>query len=305
MAAPFQFGVITDEISQRIEDAIRIAKEYGLDALELRSLDGMQLYQLSDQRIEEISATIKAAGLKVCGLSSPVFKCNLQDVEEVAAHRHMLVRYARLAQHFDTRLIRGFSFWAEGTFDEAYGDIVRELKAVVPVLQEYGVIFALEPDPAVFASNAAKVAALVREVGSPHIQGLYDPGNDLWDPDGEVPYPDGYDALRGNICHIHLKDAVRSAGHTEAVAIGKGQVDYNGLLHRLVEEQYEGFLVVETHYRLNASLTEEQLKRPAGYSFSEGGEEATIDCLNSLFELLEQNGFRHREAIQARHREGQ
>lgn len=291
MNAAFQLGVITDEISQDIADAIRIARRYGLAALELRSVDGEQLYRLSDSRIEEIGAAIRAAGLKVSGLSAPVFKCNLRNAEEVAEHRGILTRYAELAQRLGTRHVRGFSFWAEGPLEEAFDDIVRELKGVVPILEQHGVIYALEADPAVYASNAAKAAALIRAVDSPYVQGLYDPGNDLWDPDQEVPYPDGYDALRGRICHIHLKDAVKQGDHTKAVAIGKGQVDYAGLLRRLVEEGYDGYLVVETHYRLQSSLTEEQLKRPAGYAFSEGGEEATIDCLNSLFELLERSSI--------------
>lgn len=292
MNAAFQLGVITDEISQDIADAIRIAHRYGLAALELRSVDGEQLYRLSDSRIKEIGAAIRAAGLKVSGLSAPVFKCNLRNVEEVAEHRGILTRYAELAQRLGTRYVRGFSFWAEGPLEEAFDDIVRELKGVVSILEQHGVIYALEADPAVYASNAAKAAALIRAVDSPYVQGLYDPGNDLWDPDQEVPYPDGYDALRGRICHIHLKDAVKQGDHiTEAVAIGKGQVDYAGLLRRLVQEGYDGYLVVETHYRLQSSLTEEQLKRPAGYAFSEGGEEATIDCLNSLFELLERSSI--------------
>lgn len=292
MNAAFQLGVITDEISQDIADAIRIAHRYGLAALELRSVDGEQLYRLSDSRIEEIGAAIRAAGLKVSGLSAPVFKCNLRNAEEVAEHRGILTRYAELAQRLGTRYVRGFSFWAEGPLEEAFDDIVRELKGVVSILEQHGVIYALEADPAVYASNAAKAAALIRAVDSPYVQGLYDPGNDLWDPDQEVPYPDGYDALRGRICHIHLKDAVKQGDHiTEAVAIGKGQVDYAGLLRRLVQEGYDGYLVVETHYRLQSSLTEEQLKRPAGYAFSEGGEEATIDCLNSLFELLERSSI--------------
>lgn len=288
--AGFRLGVITDEISQNVEDAIRIAKKYGLDGLELRSVDGKQLHRLSEQRLKEIAAMIHGAGLSVCGLSTPVFKCNLKNKEEVAAHHRLLRQYAELARRLDTRIIRGFSFWADRDFSAAYPDIVRELQCTVSVLEEYGVQFALEADPSVFATNGSKVAALVQEVSSPWIRALYDPGNNMWDPDGELPYPDAYDALRGDICHIHVKDAVRKQGRTEAVAIGMGQVGYERLLARLAEDAYDGWLVVETHYRLTSTLSEEQLKRPAGYGFSAGGEEATVECLESFLNLLGQQG---------------
>lgn len=286
----FKLGVITDEISQGIEDAIRIAKQYGLEGLELRSVDGKQLHRLSDQRVEEIAAMIHDAGLQVCGLSTPVFKCNLKNTEEVAAHHRMLRRYAQLARRLDARVLRGFSFWADRDFEAAYPDIVKELQRTVPVLEEYGLLFALEADPSVFATNGAKVARLVRAASSPRIGALYDPGNNMWDPDGELPYPDGYEALRAEIFHIHVKDAVREHGRTEAVAIGKGQVGYERLLARLAEDGYDGWLVLETHYRLASTLSEEQLKRPAGYTFSAGGEEATVECLESFLHLLEQHG---------------
>ncbi|MED5021041.1 sugar phosphate isomerase/epimerase [Paenibacillus chibensis] len=284
--AGFKLGVITDEISQDIEDAIRIAKDYGLEGLELRSVEGKQLHRLSGQRVNEIAARIHDAGLRVCGLSTPVFKCNLGNVEETAAHHRMLRRYAELARQFSAPYIRGFSFWADGDWEAAFPRIVRELELVVPVMEEFGTTFVVEADPSVNATNGEKVAALVRSVSSPHVRALYDPGNDLWDPAGERPYPDGYEALRGLMVHMHAKDAVRGPERTDAVAIGRGQVGYSDLLDRLVADGYEGWLVVETHYRLASALSEEQLKRPSGYAFSGGGEAATRECLDSLFELL-------------------
>ncbi|MDR0271607.1 sugar phosphate isomerase/epimerase family protein [Paenibacillus sp.] len=285
---PFRLGVITDEISQDVEDAIRIAKQYGLHGLELRSVDGKQLHRISERRLEEIAAMILDAGLSVCALSTPVFKCNVKNKEEVAAHHGMLRRYAELAQRLDTRLLRGFSFWSDGDFGAAFPAIAEELQRTVPVLEEYDLVFALEPDPSVFATNGAKVRALVQAVASPRVLALYDPGNHLWDPDGELPFPDGYEALRGHICHIHLKDAIREHNRTEAVAIGTGQVGYEQLLARLIQDGYAGWLVVETHYRLQSTLSEEQLKRPAGYDFSAGGEAATKECLESFLHLLKQ-----------------
>lgn len=284
----FQLGIMTDEVSQRIEDAIRVALDYGLKALELRSVDGKQLHQLEPERISQIGRQIDEAGLTVCALSTPVFKCNLDNADELKQSKEILAKDLQIAKTLGAGIIRGFSFWAqEGTtFEQAFPRIVEELQSIVPLLEEAQIVYALEFDPAVYATNGAKVARLVEAVGSPYIRALYDPGNDVWDPDGEIPYPDGYNHLKPYICHIHLKDAVRRGDEVEAVAIGTGEVDYKGLFARLTDASYDGYCIVETHYRLTSQLTEEQLKRPSGHSFSEGGEEASRQCVESLLRLL-------------------
>ncbi|SDC22955.1 Sugar phosphate isomerase/epimerase [Paenibacillus sp. UNCCL117] len=286
MTKTFRLAIMTDEVSQSPEDAIKLAQEFGLTGVELRSVDGKQLHQLDDARIEEIKAMLQEAKLEVCGLSTPVFKCELDRPEEVEQSLAILRRDLELANRFGCRIIRGFSFWARKPFEEAFDEIVSRIRGIVPLLEEADVVFALEFDPAVYATNAEKTARIVRAVDSPYVRVLFDPGNDLWDPDGEVPYPQGYDHARELMCHIHLKDAVRRDGEVEGVAIGAGEVDYKGLFSALAADGYEGYLVVETHYRLRSKLSEEQLKRPAGYAFSEGGEEASRQCLESLSRLL-------------------
>ncbi len=63
-------------------------------------------------------------------------------------------------------------------------------------------------------------------------------------------------------------------------------MDWEGQLRALKRDGYQGWLVMETHYRLAAVLSEEELKRPGGASFSAGGREPTRRCLKALRELL-------------------
>ncbi|MDQ0338565.1 sugar phosphate isomerase/epimerase [Caldalkalibacillus uzonensis] len=287
MKRPFPLGIISDEVSQDLQEVIQFARKFDLDALELRSVNDKVIHQLTHEEIDRIDQQVKAAGLRICALSTPLFKCELSE-KEVGEHLEMLHRIAEIAQHLQARIIRGFSFWSRKEVDwsRAFDRIIRHFERVVPVLEKYGLIMALEFDPAVYAHNARKVRKIIDSIDSPHIQGLYDPGNDIWDPEGEIPFPDGYEHLANKICHIHLKDAVKSPEGVQAVAIGKGEVDYRGLFKRLQADRYKGYLVVETHYRLKSKLTEEQLKRPSGNSFSEGGYEASTECVQSLDQLL-------------------
>ncbi|MDB5084988.1 MAG: sugar phosphate isomerase/epimerase [Bacilli bacterium] len=282
----FRLGIITDEVSQDINEVINFAQKFSLETLELRSLYDKPLHQLDNATIQEIKSLISKSGLSICALSAPIFKCELDDPKQLQRHVELVERYIDIATELNVKLIRGFSFWAKTAFEQALPTITEQIKNIVPYFEKSGITFALEFDPSVYASNARKVSVILDAVQSPFVKALYDPGNDVWDPDEEVPYPDGYEYLKGKICHIHLKDALKVGTEVEAVAIGSGQVNYHGLFRKLIEDRYEGYVIVETHYRLKSKLTELQLKSPKGQSFSQGGWEASEDCVNNLKNLL-------------------
>ena len=54
---------------------------------------------------------------------------------------------------------------------------------------------------------------------------------------------------------------------------------------------FRSWLSMETHYRLNARLSEEQLRRPGGAAFSEGGAAATAESVAALKEILYGEGL--------------
>ena len=284
----FQLGIITDEVSQNLGEAIEFALRHNMKALELRSVEGETIQTWSDEQIESFRSQIADSGLSVCALSTPLFKCSLNRPEELREHRALVDRSIEAAKMLGASMIRGFSFWAEGPFEEALPAITAQIQQIVPALERENIRFALEFDPSVYATNARKVRLILDAVQSPQVVALYDPGNDLWDPDREIPYPDGYEHLKGKIGHIHLKDAVITTDGVKGTAIGAGEVDYPGLFRRLIQDDYRGYLILETHYRLRSELTEEQLKRPAGYAFSEGGLEASEECVRSLKQLLQE-----------------
>ncbi len=103
--------------------------------------------------------------------------------------------------------------------------------------------------------NGRQLARLVDAIGSPAVRALWDPGNDLYAPLPERPYPEGYEAIRGWIAHVHLKDARLLNGQAEGCCFGEGEMDWEGQLRALKRDGYQGWLVMETHYRLAAVLS--------------------------------------------------
>ena len=276
----YKKGVITDEISQDFKQAVELAAEYDLDGVEIRSVWEKGPHELDKNDIKKMKSILAETKLDVCGISAPFFKCDLENETEINEQMDILQKCIELAQTFGTNIIRGFTFWNKGNFDGNLDKIVSKFDNVLPILEKENVILALEFDPSVFATNAKTLVQVIKKIDSSYVKGLWDPGNDIYDPDEEIPFPNGYEILKPYMIHMHLKDAVKnSKGKIEAVPIGDGQVDYEGHFKALEKDKYEGYVVLETHYRPKHEIDEKLMTLPKGSAFSHMGYEASKDSL--------------------------
>lgn len=277
----WKLSVITDEISQDIHRASAFVRAHGLAGLEIRSAFDRDAYHLTDKDVATIRDGARAEGLTICAIAPPFFKCDLDDEAAIRTHLDGLRRAAEIANALGAKIVRGFGFWQKAG-RIPYARIADEIRKAIPILTDANVMLALENDPSVYTPNGQTLAALVNAIAHPRVGTLWDPGNVVFDDDGEYPFPDGYEAVRNRIVHMHLKDARRVKGKPEAVAFGTGDVDFQGQFQALQRDGYAGWISVETHYRLNRILNQAQLKRPAGLNFTDGGAAATADFLAHL-----------------------
>ncbi len=268
--------------------AIELAARYGLDGIEIRSVWEKGPHELDKEDIGQIRKLVNAAKMEVCSISSPFFKCNMDKDEEVEQNMRILEKSIQLAQELGTGIVRGFTFWNTGDFNACLPKIISRFEEPVKMLEKAGITLALESDPSVFASNAGRLVKVIEGINQPCVKGLWDPGNDMYDPRGEIPYPDGYEIIKPYIVHVHLKDAVRLPdGKAAAAPIGEGQVDFVGQFGALLKDGYSGYVVLETHYRPQHEMSEELLALPKGSAFSHLGYEATEQSLKNWMTLLE------------------
>ena len=285
--AMFKKAVITDEISQNFVEALELAKCYNLDAVEVRSVYELGPFEWTDEIVDRIKAEADAAGLPICCVSSPFFKCEIDDREEIARQYESLRKCVRHAKMLGTNLIRGFTFWAKGDYDQNLPKIVEYFKETVKILEEADMIMVLESESSVYAANATKLAAIIDAINSPYVKAVWDPGNSAYDPGGEVPYPAGYEIIKDKMVHMHLKDVKITDGKAKGAPVGKGDVDFEGHFRRLIEDGYRGYVSLETHYRPASLIPEDLLRLPKGSAFSEGGYEATEECLINWQEMMD------------------
>lgn len=284
----FKLSVITDEVSQDFAVALDFAQKHKLSGVEIRSVYEKGPFELEREDVKKLKEMIKPTGLQVCCISSPFYKCELDSPEEISRNLEGLKRCTEIATELDTKLIRGFTFWARGDFYSRLDDIAECFMKPIDILKDAGLILVLEFDPTVYATNAAKLKQVIQKINSPYVKALWDPGNDIYDPDKEQPYPTGYELIKDEIRHIHLKDAHLVNGVAEGTPMCKGEVDYRGQFLRLIEDGYDGFLSLETHYRPTKPLSEELLQMPKGSVFSYMGLEASTESILNMNELFSQ-----------------
>jgi sugar phosphate isomerase/epimerase len=283
----FKTSVITDEIDQDFETACALARKHSLDGVEIRSVYERGPFEFTGDDTRRMKKILSNMGLKVCAISSPFFKCAMDEPAELREHLNGLRRCIAVADALDTDLIRGFTFWAgpDAVFDPKA--IAARFGEAVTILEGTGKTLVLESDPTVQATNARTLTQVVEAVGSPLVRALWDPGNDIWDPRGEVPFPDGYAIIKPLMAHMHLKDCSKKNGETEAVPVSRGDVDYEGQFRALIADGYSGYVSLETHYRPLHNLSEELIAMPKGAAFSYGGYEATDESLGLWKALLD------------------
>lgn len=285
----FKKGVITDEISQEFKVAVELAQKYKLDGVEIRSIWDKGPQELEKKDISNIKSIMSDTDMVVCGISAPFFKCDIDSKEEVVGSIEILKRCINLAQTLDTKFVRGFTFWDKGNFDGNLNKIISKFEKPLELLEKENITLLLEFDPSVYAKNAQNLVKVLKGINSPYVKGLWDPGNDIYDPEDEVPFPDGYSIIKPYMVHMHLKDVRKlPSGKVIGTPIGEGQVDYIGQFRELIKDGYEGFVVLETHYRPKHDIGETLLALPKGSAFSYLGYEATEECLIKWEGLLNQ-----------------
>jgi sugar phosphate isomerase/epimerase len=282
-----KLAVFTDEVSQDLETALQLAVRYKLDGVELRSVWDKPVQHLSGQEVARVGQMLREHELAVAAIASPVFKCELDDKPAQRDHLDYLRRCIEIAKTLGTDIIRVFTFWKRGPSQPVWERIKEGFGPAVPIAEEGGVILGIENEHSTYCATAAETKRFVEEIGSPAVRVVWDPCNEVAAEEGITPYPDAYRLVAPLTVHVHVKDAEKVGGTSQArvTPVGEGEVDWKGQLRDLLSVGYDGYASLETHWRPQA-LPNEVLNQPGGTGFSAAGEYASEVCLRNWMGIL-------------------
>jgi sugar phosphate isomerase/epimerase len=256
-----RLGIITDELTQDLDEALEFLSSYGLLWCELREVWGKNVVGLAQCDLDRARNLLAQKGVRVSGIASPIFKWNLPAMPANAGARDFQTAYTeedagallekvlRIADFFGTRYVRIFSYWRVKEPEKAFSMVRDRLAEAAQLAAKHGIVLLLENEHACNIGTGRELGLLLRQVNSPSLRSIWDPGNSF--ALGEVPFPDGYREVKGLFPHMHIKDARKNVanGRLEWVPVGCGAIDFIGQLQALREENYEGTMSLETHYR--------------------------------------------------------
>ena len=282
-APPFKLGIITDEITQDLEQALDFISHYSLEYCELRELWKKNIMNLSHDELARAKDLIEKHRLTVSDIGSPIMKYNLPEMPAREERRdtfranfteqdtdRLFDEAFELARFFGTRKVRIFSYWRVEDPEKAYPYVRDRLAKAAEIARRADMLLVLENEHECNIGTGKEMARVLKEINSQHLKGNWDPGNAAML--GEVPYPDGYRYVRGWFAHTHVKDVRKNpaTGKLEWAPVGGGFIDWKGQLHALRIDGYEGTMSLETHYR-----------RPDGNTV-----ESTRESLEGLLKII-------------------
>ena len=174
--------------------------------------------------------------------------------------------------------------------EDRWDEIVAAYDEPVQMAEGEGVILGMENEYSTSLATALLTERFIREIDSSSVRAIWDPANEAHaEDDGETPYPDAYNRLKPLMVHAHLKDADRNpeTGEMESVPVGDGKIDWLGQLQAFIDDEYDGHLTLETHWRPTLKLADDIVHTPGGSEFSQAGEQASRICLENLFRIID------------------
>lgn len=253
-------GFISDEVSPSLEEAIQFAKKNQVTQIELRTVQGINLMNLSLEAVQEIATQIHTSGLTVSALASPLLKWlpphKISEVSEVNQHgyEHQEQDRARLfekafilAEILKTKYIRIFSYIKYKNFADY--DLDEDLTKLIELAEKYDRVLLLENEPICNICTLPSVYHLLSRWHHPRLRTLLDIGN-LYQM-GEPVRESEIMQLAPYIEYAHLKDF--SVTELAYVPVGKGSVNYRKYLTALkqgLQDRRINFSL-ETHVKNN------------------------------------------------------
>ncbi|MEM4002723.1 MAG: sugar phosphate isomerase/epimerase family protein [Ignisphaera sp.] len=248
-------SIISDEISQDFEHALKVIKELGASYVELRTLWNRYIVELSDGQLRDVRKLVDRYGIKVSHVCSPTFKIYIDDERGYRDHLSILRRAIEISKFFDLGYTRIFTFWWQGSLDLYIDKIVEKFQPAIELAEEEGVHLIVENEYSCFIGTGTELRMLLDKLKSRYVKVLWDPGNAFFAR--ETPYPYGYSKIKDQILYLHLKDASVENGKFVFKPIGKGMIDYEGQLRDVISRDRNIILSLETHYVPQSGSKEE------------------------------------------------
>ena len=240
--SPFTISGFGDEIADNPARQLDVLASLDIHHLDLRGAWGRNVLEFDDDDIARLKALLAEPGTQVAMIASPIGKS--QIAEPALFEDARLETAIRLADAFDTRLIRIFSFYHEGIpHAECRDEVVSRLGEWALRAERAGAKLLLENEGDLWGDTPERCRDLLSSAESPSLRLTLDTGN--FASLGIASHDTAYGLLKPWLSHIQIKDVRRESNQVVPAGQGDGQIPE--VLAAARRDGYHGFLSLEPH----------------------------------------------------------
>ena len=244
----------------------------GLQYYSLRFIDvgsGIKnVMQLSKAEITKIRHLEDEYGLNVTSLGSPLGKVKLLDQDDGTKFEYVpfkkylageVKRACELAHAFETKLIRGFSFYPPRGAEPGphLAQAVEQLGQIAEACHRSDLTFGLEIEADTVGRNGQAAAEIYRQVNHPALMLVFDGGNIISQGYTPAELFQQYATMKPGIGWMHVKDYRHPQG-----AKRQGHGNHDALRHFVpVDIGDSAYAVILRDFREHIPVLEKKLQR--------------------------------------------
>jgi len=253
-ASPLAVGVVTDEVSMDVGEALDVSREWGIDHFELRGAAGGRF---PDYRVEEIRRVEEAVhdGATITAVSPGILKGSLADTKRIDHELgDVLPRTLEAARRLDCSHVIVFGLQrAESPGDAARTQVLRYFERAAEAVAAADMTVSIENEPDFWVDTPERSAQLVEAVDHPALGLNWDPANLHWG--GRRPTRSDFESIRPHLMNLHVKDYTPDDPDVPWRPLGEGVTPWADLLRWVGADTDLSHVTLETHYtpRIEAS----------------------------------------------------
>jgi len=227
-----------DEVSNEktLVEQFSVFAALGLQYYSIRFVnlgDGVKnVMTLSNQDLHKVREIQNDFGLNVSSIGSPIGKVKLLDVEDGTKNTYKpfeqyldedVHRVCDIAHLFETKLIRGFSFYhPKGNDPKKYvSEAVDRLGRIAELCHRSDLTFGLEVEANLIGQNGWILSEIYRQVNHPAMTLVFDAANLIMQGYTTAEIFDQYEAMKPGLGWLHIKDYVRAVSDTKGAHVNE------------------------------------------------------------------------------------
>ncbi len=208
-----------DEASPEIDGQIEAMLQNGLDGLEIRNVDGVNIADITEDKAREVREKLDKAGLRVWSIGSPIGKIEISKADE---HIDKFKSVLKSAQILGAENIRIFSFFVpQGTDVNGNKDrVIFYLEKLAGMTAGTGITLCHENEKGIYGDIPERCLEIHEAI--PEIRAVFDPANYIQCGADTL---DAWKMIKPYVKYLHIKDALAD-GSVVPAGMGIGNLEY-------------------------------------------------------------------------------